>query len=131
MGFSDDGGVKKARGRSWNRIFAPLFGLLLAIASGAIAYVLSAPAYEFVLDRMPDVPAGPEVQLVVGIVIFILCLGIFSGIYAIVAPKPARETYVTERELDRLKKEREAEQKARERRKKEMRRRMRDRNRDL
>ncbi|QPC81486.1 hypothetical protein G4Y79_17565 [Phototrophicus methaneseepsis] len=130
MGFNDDGGLKQSRRRNWNRALAPLFGLLLAFASAAIAYILSEPLYTFVLRTFPQVPAAPEVQLVVGIVIFLLCLGITAALYAVVAPKPAKATYVTERELDRLKQERAAEERAKDRRRKEMRRRMRERNRN-
>lgn len=131
MGFSDDGSIKKASGRSWSRVLTPLFGLLIVAASGAIAYVLAEPIFNAILDAIPAVPAADEVLLAVGIMIFIVFLAIFGGLYAVVAPKPNKATYVTERELDRLKKERAAEEKAKERRRKEMRRRMRDKNKNL
>ncbi|MCA9883488.1 MAG: hypothetical protein H6670_07615 [Anaerolineaceae bacterium] len=130
MGFSDDGSIKKGRGRSWNRALAPLFGLLIVGASIAIALVLAEPIFNALLDAIPSVPAVDEVLLAVGVIIFVVCLAIFGGLYAVVAPKPNKATYVTERELDRLKQERAAEEKAKDRRKKEMRRRMREHNRN-
>ncbi|MCA9887317.1 MAG: hypothetical protein KC546_03050 [Anaerolineae bacterium] len=130
MGFSDDGSIKKGRGRSWNRALAPLFGLLIVGASIAIALVLAEPIFNALLDAIPSVPAVDEVLLAVGVIIFVVCLAIFGGLYAVVAPKPNKATYVTERELDRLKQQRAAEEKAKDRRKKEMRRRMREHNRN-
>jgi len=87
--------------------FLPILGLVLAIALGAIAFVLSEPATQLLRDNLDDIPAADEVQYVVGGMIFLMLLMLSGMIYAMFAPKPQKR--VTEQDLkkERTMKERE------------------------
>jgi uncharacterized membrane protein len=107
MMTDEDYRVRKARGTSI-RAFFPILGLILMIAFGAVAYVL-APSLTTILENSGLIGGlSPELyermDLISGVIIFMVMM-LFTGlIYAIVAPKPKRA--VTERDLDRERKAR-------------------------
>ena len=108
----------KSKGLTTNALL-PLFGLLLAIALGAIAYVLSAPVHELIIEQFPNNVglAEPDLQYVIAGALFVMMLAFVSLVYAAFAPKPDR--IVPESELKKEKMLKERERKARKRRKQE------------
>ncbi|GAB4526421.1 MAG: hypothetical protein OHK0046_43180 [Anaerolineae bacterium] len=93
------------RRRSKNPInaFLPLMGLLMLIALGAIAFVLSEPLHELLLENVADFPADNSGRLTVGGFIFTLLLMLSAMLYALFAPKP--EKTVNEAQLMKERKE--------------------------
>lgn len=113
------GGKYAPKKKSWLKPFLPVFGLLLLIAFGLIAYALSSPITQFIDARVTTrtLPL-PQIQLIVGIGVFIVEVMLLAMVYSIFQPKTPRGT--TERELDREKKERIKEEQAATRRKRDM-----------
>lgn len=120
MMTEEDYRVRKAKGTSI-RAFFPILGLILMIAFGVVAYVL-APLLTNLLDSSGLIAGLPpelyeRMDLISGIIIFVVMMLSTALLYAIVAPKPKK--VVTERDLDRERKARiAAEQEAKLRKKK-------------
>ena len=127
MGLGDEysGGIRK-KGRGGLRPFLPAIGFILALAAGAISWVLSEPAVALLRDNIAGIPDDIAVQVVVGAAIFALLITVFAALYSAFQPKQPKG--VSERDLDKEKRERAAEEAAMKRRKKEMRDKMRQRN---
>lgn len=119
MSFEDEYAAKR-RPKSKNSInaFLPVMGLLLAVALGAVAFVLSGPVHELVMDNMSSFPAGTTAQYVVAGALFVILLMVSGLLYAAFIPKPKQK--VTEASLKREKEEVEAERLARKKRQKEL-----------
>jgi len=122
MSFSEHEYVKGKQTRDPIRPFLPVIGLFMIVALGAIAFVLSTPVHELLMDQISDFPEEQEVQYVVGVVIFLLLVLVMSLIYAAFAPKPART--VSEKELKQEKAAIERERLAKKRRRRQMRKQM-------
>jgi hypothetical protein len=77
--------VKKARGM-W-----PLYGLLMAIAAGGIAYVLAPRVLEYIYSRSANFGIGSlttnQVELFIGAIIFFILVSLGGLIVAIFMPK--------------------------------------------
>jgi uncharacterized membrane protein len=86
---------KKSRGL-W-----PVYGLVLAIALGAISYVLGPSLYDFVLTRSPDFNTGTytreQVELFFAGIIFFVLLTIVALLVAVFVPRS--KTTVKDAEL--------------------------------
>ena len=112
----------KSKGLTTNALL-PVLGLLLAVALGAIAYVMSEPAHQFLIEQLPDQPdlAEPNLQYVIAGALFLMMLALVSLVYAAFAPKP--DKIVPESELRKEKALKERQLKAAKKRKQEMNRR--------
>lgn len=118
-------GVKVKKGPSWGKALMPILGIIIMIAAGAVAYVASEPAYEWLRTTFPEIPNDPALQLVVGVGIFLLIVMIVALIYSVAfAKKP--EYMVTEQELGKERKQKQEEEEAARRRQKLMREKMRE-----
>jgi hypothetical protein len=119
---------KKQRRGMW-----PVYGLFMAIALGAISYVLSPELLKFIRQRSPNFSIGtlPEDQVLLffGGIIFLILLSF--GTLIIAAAVPKKKNQVKDAELVREKKAIEAEQRARKKRQLEIQRKTRDQNRRL
>lgn len=121
MSFEDEY-VRKKKKKDPITAFLPAIGLLLAVAIGAVSYILSDPAHQFLIDNMNDVPADKEVGYVVAVVIFIVLMLFIAMIYAAFAPKPTK--LVSERQLQKEKDEMERERLQRKKRQREVQRKL-------
>jgi uncharacterized membrane protein len=130
MSSQEFGGKYAKKKPPWWKPFLPLLGLLLLVIFGVVSFVLSGPVAAQV-DAMVTQRALPmrEMQIISGIAIFIVQVFFVAMIYAIFQPKGPKG--VTERELDREKREMLKEQQAANRRKKEMLAKMRARNKSI
>jgi uncharacterized ion transporter superfamily protein YfcC len=106
----------------------PVLGLFLLGAAGAIAWVLSEPFADFLVLNLSGIPDTPEMQIVAGVIIFLVIVLLYGFLYAIFAPKPQQS--VSEAQLDREKQQKLKEAQRAKKRKKEMRAKMRERNRN-
>lgn len=117
--FQDEfGETPEEKKKTTINAFLPLFGLVLIIAFGAIAYVLSEPLTTLLRENVDGIPAEQEVQYVVGGVIFLVMLMLSGMMYAMFAPKP--QLRVTEAELKKERMLDAREKKARQLRKQQM-----------
>lgn len=123
MSFEDEY-VEKKHNQKGTSIagFLPVLGLVMAVAIGAVAFVLSGPVHELLMENLDNVPADQEVQYVVGGVLFLVMLLFAAMIFAAFAPKPAKT--VSEMELKKEKMGKERDRKAAKRRKQQMARQM-------
>lgn len=104
MGTDENYGIRKAR-RISIRAFLPLIGLILIIVFGAIAVVFAPTLTNIISDSITIPPSlADNFDLVSGGVIFFALVLSATMLYTIAAPKPKRG--VTERGLDRERKER-------------------------
>ena len=103
---------KKSRGL-W-----PVYGLVLAVALGAIAYLLAPRLYDFVLTRSPSFNIGTytreQVELFFAGIIFFVLLAITAGFVAMFVPR--KKTDVKDTDLVKERKQAEAERRARKKR---------------
>jgi hypothetical protein len=115
---------KKSRGL-W-----PVYGLVMALAAGAIAYVLGPSLSTWFQRRAPAFNVGtftPEqVDLFFSALIFVAILGLGSLLVAVAAPR--KKSNVKETDLVKERKEMQAEQKARRKRRLELEHKMRQQN---
>lgn len=114
------------------RPFYPIIGLLIAGIAGAAAFLGARPLYELIRTNLsPDVAAGlPTVEQmipVVGVMIFLVIMLLFSLIFALLQP---RKQKVTEQSLLKEKQEKERELRLSRERQRTMREKMRKANRD-
>ncbi|NJL57419.1 hypothetical protein HC928_21480 [bacterium] len=116
MSFEDEyqGRSLEARGTSI-KAFLPVMGFLLLIVLGVMAYFLSEPVHELLMDNLDGVPADQEVRYLVGAVLFVVMTMVVGMVYAAFAPKPSKT--VTESQLKRERMMLDAEKKARRKRK--------------
>lgn len=130
MSNQEFGGKYAPKKPPWWKPFLPLFGLLLLAVFGAVAFVLAEPVARQV-DVLVTQRALPlqEMTIISGIAIFIVQVFFVAMIYALFQPKGPKG--VTERELDREKREMLKEQQAANRRKKEMMAKMRAKNKSI
>lgn len=130
MSNQEFGGKYGKKKPPWWKPFLPIFGLLLLFVFGAVAFVLSEPVARQV-DMMVTQRALPmrEMQIISGIALFIIQVFLLAMVYAVFQPKGPKG--VSERELDREKREKLKEQQAANRRKKEMMAKMRARNKSI
>lgn len=130
MSNQEFGGKYGKKKPPWWKPFLPILGLLLLFVFGAIAFVLSEPVARQI-DTFVTQRALPmrEMQIISGIGLFIIQVLLLAMVYAIFQPKGPKG--VSERELDREKREKLKEQQAANRRKKEMMAKMRARNKSI
>jgi membrane protein implicated in regulation of membrane protease activity len=101
--MSNDGSNKSSL-----NAFLPVIGLLLALALGAVAYVLSGPAHDFLMQNVSGVPDQPEVQYVVAGVLWLLLLLLSGMIYAMFAPKPTKTASEAQLKKEKIEMQKEA-----------------------
>lgn len=118
---------KKTRGL-W-----PVYGLVMMVAAGAIAYVLGPSLSDWFQRRAPNVNVGQftpaQVDLFFSALIFVAIIGLASLLVAVAAPR--RKSTVRETDLVKERKQAEAERRARRKRQLELERKMREENRRL
>lgn len=123
MSFEDEYQGRSLEARSTTiRAFLPVMGLVLLVTLGVMAYFLSEPVHELLMDNLQGVPADEEVRYVVAAVMFVVMMMVVGMIYAAFAPKPAKT--VTESQLKRERMMVEAEKKARKQRRQQVNRKM-------
>ena len=66
----------------------PIFGLIVLILAGAGAFFLSTPIENLLLDNVSGLPVDGTMQIIVGVVLFVVILMVFGLLYAMIAPKP-------------------------------------------
>jgi predicted outer membrane lipoprotein len=113
MSFEDEY-TKQTEKKNPLTAFLPILGLLLAVAFGAIAFIVSEPVQDLLAENISGFPREQEAQYVVAVVIFISLVLIGGAIYATLAPKPPK--LVSERELKKEREQREQEIRDRKRR---------------
>jgi len=79
---------KQSSSTNWSKALLPLIGLIAVAIAGLLAYALSTPIEEFLLNNIANLPTDGSMRIVSGIAIFVLILLIFGILYALVAPKP-------------------------------------------
>lgn len=101
----------------------PIYGLFLMLASAGIAYYFAPMAGEYTFNQFnPGIEKNTWI-IVVGVVIFFLLTMIIGMIFAFLAPKPVHNvSHISDREINRERKIRQAEEVARKEREKAMRR---------
>lgn len=116
MSFEDEYQGRSLEARSTTiKAFLPVMGFLLLIVLGVMAYFLSEPVHELLMDNLDGVPADEEVRYLVGAVLFVVMTMVVGMVYAAFAPKPSKT--VTESQLKRERMMLDAEKKARRKRK--------------
>jgi hypothetical protein len=101
-----------------NQAWWGIAGLILAIAFGAIAYIVSQPLAEQTIRLVPGI--APNLwRIFVGAAIFVGLIALSGILFALFAPK--RKDKFNERELDKERKQLWAEAKAKKMRQKEVR----------
>ena len=119
---------KKSKRGLW-----PLYGLLMAIALGAIAYVTAPLLLDFVDSRSPNFSIGnlseDQVKLLFAGIIFFVLLGIMTVILGVTVPKKKSE--VLDAALVKERKAMEAERRAQKKRQMEIARKLRESNKRL
>jgi hypothetical protein len=119
---------KKARRGLW-----PLYGLLMAIALGVIAYILAPMLLQFVRSRSANFSIGnlttQQVELLFAGIIFFVLLGIGTLILGLTVPKKKSE--VLDAKLVKERKQMEVERRAKKKRQMEIARKLRESNKRL
>jgi uncharacterized membrane protein len=107
MMTDEDYRIRKAKGTTL-RAFFPIIGLVLVIVFGVIAYTLAPTVTNILYDNGVIQGLSPDIlerfDLISGVMIFFVMMLVTGMVYAIAAPKPKKQ--VTERQLDRERKER-------------------------
>ncbi len=116
--YGREGKVRRNRGlRPWY----PVLGLLLLVSAGAIAFALSLPLTDLVVNNgilVPDASLTRDlIQAGMGGLIFVIVILLVFLVFAAFAPKPSKMT--SERQLERERRENIAEQKAKRKRKRQ------------
>lgn len=114
INFRKDAEDEARRNQAWWGIA----GLILTIAFGAIAYILSESLSQQTLRLVPGI-AATTWRIIVGIAIFVGLVAVSGIIFALFAPK--RKDKLNERELDKERRQMWAEEKAKKLRQKEVR----------
>jgi hypothetical protein len=98
MSFEDEY-VRRPVKKNPLNAYLPILGLILAVALGAIAFVLSEPLHTLLMDNFDTIPPDKEVQYAIGGITFFVFV-LFAGLlYAAFSPKS--EKTVSERELQK------------------------------
>jgi len=119
--------MKQAKKKDPIAPFLPIIGLVIIVLAGGFSFLVSAPAHDFLRDQLgSQIPNEPEVQYAIALGIFLLIVLMIGMVYAAFQPKP--EMTVSERELDREKKQREKERLERKKRQRRMKEKMRQAN---
>lgn len=114
LNFRKDAEDEARRNQAWWGIA----GLILAVAFGAISYILSDSLGKQTIRLVPGI--GPDLwRLFVGVAIFVGLVAVSSILFALFAPK--RKDKFNERELDKERRQLWAEEKAKKIRQKEVR----------
>ncbi len=115
------------------RPFYPIIGLIVAAIAGAIAYFGASPAYELIrtnlLQNATGLPPVEQMELLVGVMIFLVIMMLFGLVFAAFQPRTPRA--VTERGLLEEKQEKERERRRARQRQRSMREKMRKANKDF
>jgi hypothetical protein len=94
------------------KAFWPVMGFLLAVSSAFLAYVLIPGAYSLLNSSLRNFPpSSPTIQLIIGLVLFLVFVTIGSLLVALAVPKP--KIAVTETSLMKERNQRIREHKAR------------------
>jgi hypothetical protein len=102
------------------------FGIAILLIGGVIAYFASLPVKNFIVQRITTIPNTPEIQIAVGIGIFLMVVMVMALVYSVFQPRIPKG--VSEHDLDKEKQARLREELAAKRRKKDMQAKMRQRN---
>ena len=104
--------------------FFPVVGFLLALCLAGIAYVVSKPLNETLMNQVANYPfeSADTIQLIVGAVIFLVGMMFIGLIYAAVAPRPTK--LATEKQMEKERNEKLREKEMMKRRKREVNRKM-------
>ena len=102
----------------------PVYGLMMAVSMGAIAYVLAPQLLRYVRNRSPQFSIGTltdqEVTLLYGIIIFLVLITIGTLLLAIFVPRRRGADAITDKVMVKQKKLAEAEERARKKRQLEL-----------
>ncbi len=119
MGFEDEY-ARRGKKRSPLAPFLPILGLLMIVSLGAVAFVLSGPAHDLLIDNIANFPDDQTTQYMVGGAVFVLLTLVAGMLYAIGAPKPYQKQKITENDLRKERAAKATEDARRKKRKKEM-----------
>lgn len=109
---------EKAEAQRGRQAWWGIIGLVLVVCFGAMSFVLSKPVADSTIRLVPGI--APETwQLFCGIAVFVAALAISGIIFSIFAPR--KKDMFSERELNRERKELQAEYAAKKNRQKAMR----------
>lgn len=116
------------------RPFYPIIGLIIAAIAGAVAFFGAPPLYElirvnFLQNATVSLPPVNQMEIIVGVMIFMVIVMLFGLVFALFQPKTPRS--ITEQGLLEEKKERERERRRAENRQRTMREKMRKANKDF
>lgn len=116
--------MKQAKKKDPIAPFLPIIGLVIIVLAGGFAYLVSGPAHDFLRSQLgSQIPNEPVVQYAIAGMIFLLIVLVVGMVFAAFQPKP--EMTVSERQLDKEKKEREKERLERKKRQRLMKEKMR------
>lgn len=107
---------------NWQRVLRPLIGLILGAVAGVIAFIVSEPAANYLMNNTSVAITADQFDIfraAIGFMVFVVFILIFAALFAALAPKPSK--LISEAQLDKEKKEKEKERIASRRRKKAMR----------
>ena len=123
MGFEDEYvGRGKKKNKGINR-YLPILGLLLAIVSAVIGYIVGPGLATWAGGQFHFEPTD-SIQWVFRGVVFVVVLGITAALLAMATPKPKSQKMATEQALAKERDERRKEQVARKKRQREINREM-------
>jgi hypothetical protein len=134
MGFEDEYAGKGKAESKGVRPFLPIMGLVLMIAFGAIAFVVSPNAVLLAQNNLEGFDGGcfqtatgvdcdPEqvgIRLIFAGLIFVVLMGFAGFFLALASPKPKTDKLATEKQLKKEKAERQKERQAQKKRKQEI-----------
>ncbi len=127
------GGKYAPKPKNRLRPFYPIIGLIVAAIAGAAAYFGAAPLYEIIrvelLENSPGLPQPEQMELLVGVMIFLVIVMVFALIFA--AFQPRKTIQVSEQSLLKEKQEKEREIRRSRERQRSMREKMRKANKDF
>jgi len=71
-----------------SKALLPVFGFIALVVAGAGAFFLSTPLETLLLDNIAGLPVDGTMQIVAGVVVFLVILMVMGLLFALVAPKP-------------------------------------------
>lgn len=119
--------VKQAE-KNTTKPYLRVIGMVLVVAFGVIAFILSEPAGRALLDTANINIPLEQARILVGVAIFIVLLMFTYVVFAIFAPKDKKS--VNERDLEKERAMKQAEMKAKKKRSREINRKMAESNRE-
>ena len=114
---------KRKKSGSGLRPYLPVLGLFLAVALGAVSYVLGPYVSQFASTRM-GLDNTPELEWVFRGALFLVLLLFVFMVFAVAVPRPKSQRLVTDRQLATEKDLRRKEQLAKKKRQREINRKM-------